>query len=88
MIIIIIPVKQASYCLLMLKLQTLQISFCQAACVHAFTCGVCWLMCKRIQVTLYQALLCESCGLYLIIYLCKCLVIETDSVVGTWSGQG
>lgn len=69
MIIIIIPVKQASYCLLMLKLQTLQISFCQAACVHAFTCGVCWLMCKRVQVTLYQALLCESCGLCLIIYL-------------------
>lgn len=31
---------------LMLKLQTLQISFCQAACVHAFMCGVCWLMYK------------------------------------------
>lgn len=68
-IIIIISVKQASYCLSILKLQTLQISFCQAACVHAFMCGVCWLMCKRVQVTLYQALLCESCGLCLIIYL-------------------
>lgn len=90
MIIIIIPVKQASYCLSMLKLQTLQISFCQADCVQAFMCGVCWLMCKRVQVTLYQALLCESCGLCLIIYL-QVLVIETGSAVGTrskdWTGD-
>lgn len=34
----------------MLKLQTLQISFCQAACVHAFMCGVCWLTYKLLCV--------------------------------------